>query len=253
MTLLDDYNSGIRYIISQNLKIMEGARPSNLPISKILIGYDGNAPRCRRERSNGKYFWKMWINENHPIKILINHEVVTEVDFSLKFEAEEGEFLKIKDYNIELRLWSNKNQYCYREDFDAPSIGSAVKTGLFKRVMMRFHFDIRRSKVSIQEPYFHFHVGGKNKPEEYCWIPKSIEVPRFPHPPMDIILLLEYIFVNFFRKESEELRSKSEWIEIVRRSQKLFQEQYFNKCKDFLGNDNDTLLGHSLKYRLDSA
>jgi len=52
------------------------------------------------------------------------------------------------------------------------------------------------------------------------------------------------VLVNFFHKQSEELRKKPEWRSLVRKSQEIFQSDYFDKCSLHLRNQTDTLLGH---------
>jgi hypothetical protein len=202
-------------------------------------------PHCSMETVNGKKIWKMDIFETPLIFKISTHDVLSEIEILLKFEAEENNGkLQINQYKVNIRLWSDKSHYCYREPFDSLNIKSLAEGGDWKRVMIRFHLEQKEKNVTLPEPICHLNFGGKQSPEEYCWIPTTIKEPRFPHPPMDIVLLLEYILLNYYPNETQDFRNGREWIDIVRFSQKLFQEKYFEACNSWLIDDDNTYLGH---------
>ncbi len=200
MTQIADYNDGLQYLFAyeESRKYID---------DESLI----NLPWCcaNKDRNTGTMTWKMKISEENPFKVKIKgHQAITEIEISLYIEAEEAEYLKIRRFNVQLKLWSDKVDHWYRPEFDSTQIPQKVTDrGLQKRVMLRFHYDIRKKKVFSPEPYFHFHVGGRQSLDENCWIPRAIKEPRIPSPPLDIVLLLEYIFVNYYSKETEQLRS----------------------------------------------
>ena len=235
MTLLTDYNRNLRWLFIQkeiHNKVRDDSR-ENVP------------PVCTMENVGGKKIWKMDLLEKPLIFKLESHDVLSEVELLFKFEAEEiHDKLTITQYGVNILLWSDKPQYCYREPFDSLIIKSLVEDGEWKRVMIRFHLEQKEPGVTLPEPLCHLNFGGKQDAHEHCWIPTTIREPRFPHPPMDIVLLLEYILVNYFPNETHDFREKREWIDIVRFSQKLFQENYFEICQSWLENDDDTYLGH---------
>ncbi len=236
MTKISDYNKKIRYLFTQRY---------------IRDKIDVNSvadipPHCSAEQgADGKTIWRMDLYETPIIFKIVNHDVISEIEILFRFEAEEVEDgLLIRQYKLNMKLWSNKPGFCFREKYDSMSIKEMCDEGNWKRVMIRFHLDKKEQDVSLPEPYFHLHVGGKQSPDEHCWIPSSIREPRIPHPPMDIVLLLEYILINYYPNESQMFRSKREWIDIVRFSQKFFQEQYFIECQTLLNDDDNTYLGH---------
>jgi hypothetical protein len=61
---------------------------------------------------------------------------------------------------------------------------------------------------------------------------------------MDLVLLSEFILMNFFPAKSRNLREKPEWKGLVKKSQDLYFKPYFEKLSAYLNNNNDTLLGH---------
>jgi hypothetical protein len=236
MTQIDQYNKKIRYLFTQ--KYIRGKIGSN-NIADI-------PPVCSAKRdASGKMIWRMDLYETPLIFKIVSHDVISEIELLYRFEAEEtADGLEIRQYELNLKLWSDKPCFCYRENLDSLHIKGMCDDGDWKRVMVRFHLDQKESNVTLPEPHFHLHFGGDQTPDENCWIPSSIHEPRIPHPPMDIVLLLEYILVNYYPYESQTLRDKREWIEIVRFSQKLFQKKYYSECQNMLEDEDNTLLGH---------
>ena len=234
MTLISQYNTNIRWLFIQK-EIRK----------KIRDESQADIPYCSMETINGKNIWQMDLLETPLIFKIPSHDVLSEIEILLKFEAEEiNGKLQINQYGANIRLWSDKSHYCYREPFDSLSIKSLVDDGDWRRVMIRFHLEQKEKNVTLPEPLYHLNFGGKQSSDEYCWIPTTIREPRFPHPPMDIVLLLEYSLMNYYPNETRDFREKREWIDIVRFSQKLFQEKYFEACRSWLENDDNTYLGH---------
>lgn len=148
----------------------------------------------------------------------------------------------ISRQNIVLRVWSLDENVSYREQLDTIGLKEILESCGWKRVMLRFHLDKRDPGARKTEPLYHLQVGGNPRDDENCWLHKSIGVPRFHHPPMDIVLLCEFILVNFFHGESENLRKKPEWRSLVRKSQDIFQSEYFANCINHLKDNASTLL-----------
>ena len=144
-----------------------------------------------------------------------------------------------------LRVWSLDENVSYREQLDTVGLKGILESCGWKRVILRFHLDRRDPQARKPEPLYHLQVGGIARDEENCWLHKSIDGPRFHHPPMDIVLLCEFILVNLFDKESENLRKKPEWRSLVRKSQDIFQGDYFTNCVNRLKDTTSTLLESS--------
>lgn len=186
--------------------------------------------------------WRFSIPRDEPLTFKQNDRNL-QIDISCEIEGEDD---KVKKQNILLRVWCYDKSICYRDGIDHPDIREKLENSGWKRVILRFHFDLRAPNVRQPEPLYHLQVGGrKPKENENCWLPEQIEIPRFPYPPMDVILLCEFILMNFFHKEYEEIRKKPEWISFVRKSQDFFQKPYFEMCyKCFNESNDDTLMGN---------
>ena len=184
--------------------------------------------------------WRFSISPEHPLTFKKNN-LNLQVDFSCEIEGVGNDF---KKHNIQLRIWCLDENICYRAGLDHPKIKEDLETCEWKRVILRFHFDLKAEGAQI-EPLYHLHVGGKNRmDDEFCWFPENIDVPRFPYQPTDIILLSEFVLMNFFQEDYKKIRKKPEWISLVRKSQELFQKSYFEKCLEYLDDGRDTLMGN---------
>ncbi|GAG59979.1 unnamed protein product [marine sediment metagenome] len=164
------------------------------------------------------------------------------MDISCELEGRDNIITK---QNILLRLWSLDENLSYREEVDSPKLKAELERNIWKRVILRFHFDLKEPNGKQLEPEYHFHVGGRYRTnDENCWLPEQIDVPRFPYPPMDFILMCEFLLINFFPKESEKLRKKPEWKSLVRKSQDMFLKPYYDICMKYLKDQNETLMGN---------
>ncbi len=114
-------------------------------------------------------------------------------------------------HNVEFRVWSTTN--------DDPNI--------------KFHID--QKLPDIQEPWHHLHMG-------------RFDEPRFPYPPMDIILLSEFILINYFQEVYEDLRKDGGWKRLIINSQNIFQKEYYETCWNCIENHGNTTLMEHLLY-----
>lgn len=194
---------------------------------------------ARPARRRNRIRWKFSIPRERPLSFKEN-ETGLQVDLAGMIEGQGDD---VREVRTLLRVWSLDKTICYRVGVDSEEIERKFEqTG--RRVIVRYHFDCRAPNVTKPEPIYHLQVGGNPLDEENCWFPKHLEIPRFHFPPMDIVLLCELVLVNFFHKESENLRKKPEWVSLVRNSQDAFQQRYFDQFHSCFKNDANTLLGH---------
>ena len=100
---------------------------------------------------------------------------------------------------------------------------------------VKFHID--QKVPDTQEPWHHLHMGG-------------FDEPRFPYPPMDIILLSEFILINYFQEVYEDLRKDGGWKRLIINSQNIFQKEYYETCWNCIkNNENATLMEHLLYHQ----
>lgn len=137
-----------------------------------------------------------------------------------------------------LRVWSDDERLIYRDEYDSEAIAELVTTphnGLTERVMLRCHFDLANLKQS--GPTYHLQIGGNPRAGEYCWYPKELDLPRFPHQPLDLVLLCQLVVANFFPDEYQVIRQDTSWRWAITTAQKYLLEAYHTKCLDAIRNE----------------
>ncbi len=194
--------------------------------------------------------WSIAIPKEHPLKFILSDECgyILHVDLFCRMQGEvkprRFDTVTLKLYSVAFRMWSHDKDISYRSKWDADELKQKLNDQEWKRVMKRFHIDLRDKNPGLPEPLYHLHLGGIAEDDEYSWVPKTIGEPRFHYFPMDLVLLSEFILMNFFPAKSRDLREKPEWKGLVKKSQDLYFKPYFEKLSAYLNNNNDTLLGH---------
>jgi len=163
-----------------------------------------------------------------------DHEIITNIDITCKIEGKitENNDIDFSKYSMEVNLWSNNPDFCYRKELDSDHIGEKVNLGVesgenFKRILLRFHFDMRDEKTKIAEPLFHFHIGGENVDNNcYMWMPKELSEPRIPYPPMDPLMLIDLVLRNFCFRSSQPIIDRPTWTDQIGKCHDLFQKNY---------------------------
>jgi hypothetical protein len=184
---------------------------------EILI----NRARALRSAIKRGGNWRFSMPKEKPLTFIINY-CNLQVDIACELDGM-GE--NINKQNITLRIWCWDKDIIYREGIDHPDLQLKLENNSWKRVL------------------YHLQVGGRYRMEnEYCWLHEKIDVPRFSYHPMDIILLCEFILINFFPRKSRELREKPEWKSLIRKCQTLFVKPYYETCLKYLNDDTETLL-----------
>jgi hypothetical protein len=139
--------------------------------------------------------------------------------------------------NIAVRLWALNKQMIFREEWDAERIrGGSIN----ERVMTRFHFDLADPGQSA--PLSHLQIGGIADENEYCWLHTKIEKPRFPHMPMDLVLVCELIGATFYEEQGfRKIRKSGFWKGEIQKSQRTLLKNYFEGCLDAIAKDRSVL------------
>lgn len=145
--------------------------------------------------------------------------------------------------SIVLRLWSQDDRMFVREDWDSTQIIDLyTKNALTERVMARFHFE--EAVLDTPEPPYHMHIGGLAKANEFCWLHPKIDVPRFPFPPMDLVLMCELVGANFYPQTYRKIRNDSTWKGCILKSQDALLRRYFEDCCKDIGNHQTIFSAH---------
>lgn len=109
--------------------------------------------------------------------------------------------------------------------------------------LARWHIDLANKKDNGEmQPgtLTHLQYGGHcrgNRAHDH-----KLKIPRWNHPPVDVILLSEIILANFYPEHWELMREELVWREAVRMSQSLFYSAYLRRYVEHLTNPDTTIL-----------
>jgi hypothetical protein len=129
--------------------------------------------------------------------------------------------------NVGMRVWSLDPAVIFRPELDAPGLEEWMNS-LGRRVMLRYHFDSADPKQS--GPTFHLQAGGNGLDEEFCWLHEAVSVPRLAHPPVDLMLAVEIVAMNFFADAGLKGMSDPTVLGALRASQSELLEGWFRTC-----------------------
>lgn len=96
-------------------------------------------------------------------------------------------------------------------------------------------------------PLYHFHAGGKKISEKNPGELLLISSPRIAHPPMDIILAIHFIILNFIHAKEFETQRKiledDNYKALIEKAKKIIIDPYFD-C--IINNNNDSYTSSQL-------
>lgn len=101
-----------------------------------------------------------------------------------------------------------------------PLASSVVTLEIFEveteELLERHHLDLANAGSPGQPgPVWHLQMGGNPAdsvdPTETGWL----DLPRWPTPPMDLTLAIEFLTYSFFPEKWEKLNERSEWFQLV--------------------------------------
>ncbi|HEX8349012.1 MAG TPA: hypothetical protein VF598_03555 [Hymenobacter sp.] len=85
---------------------------------------------------------------------------------------------------------------------------------------------------SFAHPRYHWQYGGKkvweSNNEDFFGSHLLLESPRLPHPPLDVVLAIDFVFSNYYGKQWRKLRDETEYQRIVKEAQERYWRPYFN-------------------------
>ena len=72
------------------------------------------------------------------------------------------------------------------------------------------------------------HVGGRASGEEHCWYPETIDLPRFCHHPLNLILACEFVVRSFFPRTFDRIHDEPTWLGSLRTAQRCYLSPYYD-------------------------
>jgi hypothetical protein len=112
------------------------------------------------------------------------------------------------------------------------------------RIVRRFHFDTGKGKLENYESSSHMQFGGlsdqdkiavkekENASLHYC-LDNLIDIPRFPYPPIDIIVLLDILLRQFKTLIDRSFYETRTWLDLVSRSENFRLWSYYEQIHEY--------------------
>lgn len=182
------------------------------PIQNVINSL-ASSKNCFYDIQNLSFDINKKIKKIHPdvdkVTLIINNKV---------HYQDNGGIIYIGDYNLDIVIYGYKNrdkyQYCWHLDKH-----------------------ITKGNDRYSHPVFHFQAGGKladislNSPDTLY-----IGMPRVPHPPMDIFLVINFILANFYDKKVykfvNSLLANERYCQLIKKAQSRIVDPYLKGIFD---------------------
>jgi hypothetical protein len=112
-------------------------------------------------------------------------------------------------------------------------------------VIYRSHLDLANKEGNPacyqRGPLHHIQFGG-HVPRGDRELDLRLKIPRWPYPPMDVVLICETVVANFYPEIWDELKNQKAWKEYIKQSQKFCFHRYFEKATKCIEDGRSLLL-----------
>lgn len=104
-----------------------------------------------------------------------------------------------------------------------------------------WHQDVQSKKQDVSKkyrfihPFYHFHAGGTFLKPKGSGSLLQLDSPRLPHPPMDIVLAVNFILCNFFNTQEKSLQKQMKILDdscyqnLLERAAKRVYKPYYDE------------------------
>lgn len=152
--------------------------------------------------------------------------------------------------------WSNLEEMNYKDckryvfdklNFNVKVVGFPKdNSDGFNEYISGFHIDMVTNEDtenfdsdSLVHPLHHAQFGFKEDKEDSFGRMMLMNTPRLLHPPLDIILGIDYILSNFAIDLQKKLRSNQQYISLLKKYQKIIWKPYFESIASFWETKNE--------------
>ncbi|MFQ2509634.1 hypothetical protein ACK31R_17495 [Aeromonas caviae] len=112
------------------------------------------------------------------------------------------------------------------------SFGTGSIESSRQHIIRRFHFDIDSNQKRSDRPISHIQYGGNikdsQKGESSYHLISSIDLPRIPSIPLDIIQVMNFVMLQFENNLTKTFQTPA-WRNIVVNNDKIWKKFYFEK------------------------
>jgi hypothetical protein len=114
------------------------------------------------------------------------------------------------------------------------------------KLIRKYHFDYDKSINDMKKPLYHLQYGGKLSPNmiycnvtddnDYSWL----SIPRINFTPINLALLIDFIFVEFKSPVTESIIERTEWRQFIKTNEELMLQGYYKCVNQFFSRGNHT-------------
>lgn len=105
------------------------------------------------------------------------------------------------EHSVVVRAWCLDKSAWFNDQLDNPDLEQEIGAHRRGRVMLRFRFEFRRD--DLDEPWFHLQIGGQQREGEFHRMPDNLGVPRFMYPPMNLVMVCDFVVRHFYPEDAE--------------------------------------------------
>jgi len=116
------------------------------------------------------------------------------------------------------------------------------------KILRKFHFDHVTERTARQRPHPRFHMqycGGLPPFMQNLRITKELMDPLLPNVdgpriffrPMTLALLMNMAFHELPCGDTDEIRNRGEWLNLVRENERVILKPFYSKCADLVGKE----------------
>ena len=151
------------------------------------------------------------------------------------------------DLFLTLKYEYNFNQTDLEKTIKAYDLDLQIK-GIQKNATSQHFFEwhqdiqpkkkIDSKKYQFIHPFYHFHAGGSFLKQKGSGSLLQLSSPRLPHPPMDIVLAVNFILCNFYSTHETSLQKQMKILDdpsyqgLVERAAKRVYKPYYDEVSD---------------------
>ncbi|MCU1264510.1 MAG: hypothetical protein JWM21_828 [Acidobacteria bacterium] len=227
-----------RVLDEESKSIVIPTADQSVLVSRKKYDYEKqNAPRGITPTS-----WGYSIDHNKPLRFIPSDardlQFVVDIYCDIQWKDDD---IPVKQ-DIKVRIWSEHGDTIFRPAMDSQQIEEQLTDATRRypgRVVSRFHFDRVNRAGAIgsafeASPEYHLQLGGISHDYELCWHPDKVNIPRLMFQPMELFLTCQLVTANFFWKDYEEIKKKSEWKQELVQYQKLLLMPHYRRYVECL-------------------
>lgn len=139
--------------------------------------------------------------------------------------------LPVGKHSITIRVWALEKRDWFDAKMDAPELVEAVENRLGRRVILRFRFDC--GDLRSGDPCYHMQFGGQQEQDEYFRMSNRLELPRFQHSPMNLLLACEFVVRHFYPEDYKALSGERSWQDARTTAQRNYIWKFLRKIRTY--------------------